>query len=342
LCANLLKGYVAVEREITSLRQTSRNDIADPCPPDHLWLEFVAGVAPKEQEAHLLTHASQCTTCAARLDKVQAYFQELPEDVTQVPSFDLEWQQGIAKKMAESGPSPTVWDKGTRSRRFWFWAPLTAATVLAAVFGVTWLVNIASAPSIDQQLGQAYSQNRTVVLRIPSAGYAPFRGQLGSSQSLLSPNTSHRNAAEQAIRSACRNKSDETQCLLWEARLNLLDLRYRAAFTALDGIQGKPESHDLLLNRAIALFEEATAGTDVKSPESLYAQAAEELSKVLKQSPNDPVALFDRALIYEKLQMMQSASADWQALLKVEKDAGWRNEAKAHLDDIDRKKKPER
>jgi hypothetical protein len=260
----------------------------------------------------------------------------------EVPSFDLEWQQGIAKKMAESDPPLAVPKKGTRTRSFWFWVPLAATVAAVAVSGVTWLVKFSMAPSIDQLLAQAYSQNRTVELRIPSASHATFRGRLGSSESLLSPNTSHRNAAEQAIRSACRNKSEETQCLLWEARLNLLDLRYRAALTALDGIQSKTESRDLLLNRAIALFEEATAGTDVKSPESLYAQAAEELSKLLRQSPDDPVALFDRALVYEKLQMMESASADWQALLKVETDPGWRNEAQVHLDDIERKKKPER
>ena len=97
------------------------------------------------------------------------------------------------------------------------------------------------------------------------------------------------------------------------------------------------ESEKYFLAHAMALFEQAEqSGED----QDLYGQAVKDLSAVLTDNPNDVIALFNRAIIYEKLGWLDKASADWQRFLEIEKDSGWRDEAKQHSDSIQQKKNP--
>src|SRR5262249_35967631 len=44
--------------------------------------------------------------------------------------------------------------------------------------------------------------------------------------------------------------------------------------------------------------------------------------------------LFNRAIVYERLYFYDRATADWEQLLKIEKDPGWRKEAEQRLNDL--------
>ena len=74
----------------------------------------------------------------------------------------------------------------------------------------------------------------------------------------------------------------------------------------------------------------------------LYGQAIEDLSKIIQKDPSNHVALFNRALIFQKLNMISSAVDDWEKLLRVEDDPAWRDEAQRQLANLQEKKNPER
>ena len=65
----------------------------------------------------------------------------------------------------------------------------------------------------------------------------------------------------------------------------------------------------------------------------------------LKQQPEMPEALFNRALCYQQLQLRDAASADFARLLEIEPDRSWRDEIRQRHQDmsavISKQKKPE-
>ena len=70
-----------------------------------------------------------------------------------------------------------------------------------------------------------------------------------------------------------------------------------------------PDSLPALIDLATAHFERA----EKEQRPIDYGTAVELLGKVLAKSPDNGVALFNRAMIYEKLSAYHEALADWVA-----------------------------
>src|SRR5439155_22767763 len=62
-----------------------------------------------------------------------------------------------------------------------------------------------------------------------------------------------------------------------------------------------------------------------------YGQAMDLLGKVLAKNPDDPVALFNRAMVAEYLFLYTQAVADWEHYLQIDPTSGWAQEARQHL-----------
>src|SRR5262249_12309572 len=60
--------------------------------------------------------------------------------------------------------------------------------------------------------------------------------------------------------------------------------------------------------------------------------AIDEFEKALVYEPQMPEAIFNRAICYEKLQLRDTARADFDAAAKVEPDRGWAKEIKERRD----------
>src|SRR5262249_47220569 len=111
------------------------------------------------------------------------------------------------------------------------------------------------------------------------------------------------------------------------SRANLLVGDYRAAIDAAShALVEKPNWAAALLDLGNAHFTRALAED---SPAD-YGAAVENFSQALALAPDDPVALFNRALAYEQLTLFGQALADWDRYLRVERDGGWINEARQH------------
>jgi tetratricopeptide (TPR) repeat protein len=65
-----------------------------------------------------------------------------------------------------------------------------------------------------------------------------------------------------------------------------------------------------------------------------YAAAVELLNRALKASPDDPVALFNRAVVNERMHLYDQAIQDWQRYLRVDSGSAWTSEAKKRLADL--------
>jgi tetratricopeptide (TPR) repeat protein len=86
-------------------------------------------------------------------------------------------------------------------------------------------------------------------------------------------------------------------------------------------------SPTILTDLATAYFQRA----ETEYHPTDYGTAAELLSAVLQRNPDDEIALFNRAIVYERLLLYEKAINDWERYLHVSRDEGWDGEAQEYL-----------
>ena len=92
-------------------------------------------------------------------------------------------------------------------------------------------------------------------------------------------------------------------------------------------LERQPDSQSLLTDLASAYFERAeTANRSID-----YGNAIECLGKALAKSPDDPVALFNRAITSERLFLYTQAVQDWEHYLRVQPNGEWADDARKQL-----------
>src|SRR5207249_4201253 len=57
----------------------------------------------------------------------------------------------------------------------------------------------------------------------------------------------------------------------------------------------------------------------------------------LRARPDSPVALFNRAVVYERMFLYEDARKDWEHYLKLDPAGGWAQEARGRKESIERK-----
>ena len=130
---------------------------------------------------------------------------------------------------------------------------------------------------------------------------------------------------------------ENTTWLQLQGRAEVLEWDYEDALGTLKAALLLKPNDPSLLNRmqSTALFERAESQNDqTNNPKSKdskassdLGRAADDLEKALKLRPNDPVALFNLAVIYEKLECRHAAIAVWKKYLAIDSMTRWANEA---------------
>jgi CHAT domain-containing protein/tetratricopeptide (TPR) repeat protein len=335
-CRLLAASYAAVEVRLASLRSNDNVLRSDGCPPHEEWLNLVAGLVPAERGQRDIQHAATCDHCGPILRKTMG---DLEDQVTaDEQSFvdglltsDREWQKGFAVRL--SGLTQGHSDKtGTRSSHWGvpvFWGRLAfigIALVLLAI--ASWVgLNKLSSPSATQLLAQAYTEHRTLEMRIPGAKYAPVRIERGKTRSSLDKSQALLNA-EALIGENLRKKPSDPVWLETKGRADLLDSNYDSAINSLERARDiQPDSPYILNDLASAYFERARS-TDRAID---YGTAIDFLGKALAKSPDDPVLLFNQAIATEQMLLYDEAIKDWERFLAVEHDAEWAGEGRRRL-----------
>jgi CHAT domain-containing protein len=214
-----------------------------------------------------------------------------------------------------------------------YWIAVAAAALVSVAIGGWWVVRTNSPQATSIMVARAYADQRTIELRFPNAPYGELKTQRGGGHSFVSASPLLLDA-EIHIARGLQNQPENAGWLLNQAKVDLLHWNFSAARSALEQARQKdPQSLEIAIGLGISWFESAEEGGGAPD----YGQAAELFSSVLSKQPNDAVALFNRALTYEKLQLPHQASRDWEQLLKLEPRGGWADEARTHLSALSRK-----
>lgn len=370
VCQSVARKYADAEsvlRELILWNEASGNEgLSGPpaptrgtdCPADETWLRLAAGlIDDKRVEAGHVAHAAQCGWCGKLL---RESMEDLAQDVTteedaalgKLPSASPLWPGSMAKKLmaasstglssasvvpTQEKPSQTLPLKIKEPRRVGWWIRFAFVTAgVAAAVAVAWPIWQKLNPDPSRLLAKAYTEQRTLELRIPSAEYGPMRVQRGSEASRLN-RPSELLDAEALISHKLAAQPENPSFLQMRGRAELMDWKYAAAIETLKHARDlDPNSLSLKIDLASAYFERAEDTEDTKRSVD-YQMAIELLGQVLAKTPDDPAALFNRAIVYDRVPLYHQAIEDWEHYLRVDHQGSWTGEARQRLEETRKK-----
>ena len=313
------------------------------CPPEELWMEIVAGISDQESGPQL-EHAAICDHCGPLLriasdTLASGSTREEEAFLEGLASERPDWKQKMARTLYD-----TAAENSAKKEPFgWLrdiFSPLrllvaTSVIVLIAL-GVWFGMRYVRRPSVDQLLAEAYSDPRTLDVRIPGARYSPIRSERGTRKSNAEKPLSLKEA-ELLIAENLQSNPTDAHWLDEQGRADMLGGDYDHAVQELkQGLVYEPDSFLLLEDLGAAYYmrgQSDDAATD-------YGNAIEELSKALVKEPHNPVALFNIALACEKFYLNVCATNTWEDYLKIDSSGEWSNEARKHLNQDSQKREP--
>ena len=327
------------------------------CPDPVVWREIAGGLTPPGETLIYLEHASRCDHCGPSLREAVAEVADLNGEITEadraliaiLDSARAEWQRKLAQQIAETQHTARDRESAPWWKR-WLAVPrlavprlavprlaMAGASLLAIVAVGSWIVvhrinNYNAArnqpAAADQLLARAYTEKRTLELRIAGADYAPLRVSRGPAASFTSrPEPLLK--AEALIASQLESHPSDPSWLQAKAQADVLEGKYDAAVEALRrALELEPHSPALLTDLATAYFQRAQQ-EDRKDD---LGAAYEYLSQALRFHPDDPVALFNRAIVAEHQFLYHQALDDWDRYLQVDPRSDWTGEAREAAD----------
>jgi tetratricopeptide (TPR) repeat protein len=357
-CASRLRDHRSAQSRIRSLvspvtavRRTEAEinpGRSQDCPPEEKWISVAAGVTSATEAEPLLRHASSCDYCGPMLreateDLDAEISAEESEAIRQLSSADAGWQRNLARKMAEASAPGKAETRGS-ARTFWafsnwkLWtAPLGAAAVVAVGAAILIERNSPSLFSTNQLIAQAYSEQRPIELRFPGAAYAPVRQERGTS----GPARSTMDAppallqAEAQIARALASHPHDAGWMQAQARADLFEGYADQAITLLQQAEAaRPEDASVEIDLAAALYERAGTQPDPAASAADYEHALQSLNRALGKNPNDVVALFNRAQLYQQQKKYSEAIADWKRYLQIDPSGRWADAALRNLEGL--------
>jgi CHAT domain-containing protein/tetratricopeptide (TPR) repeat protein len=338
-CRRMLRVHKSVQREMLRMRAPNPSPPTPECIGDAEWLEVAAGILPDAKTRELMKHAAQCGHCGPLLKNAAETIADeaTPSEealLASLRSARPEWRKNMAATLRDSV------QPGQRNNSWWravfAWpTPAYAIAGVAAVAIVTWIgVRTLRPPSAEQLLAQAYSERRTMEVRIPGAKYAPMQAERGTGQSDFDKPQSLLKAEFLIAENLRKNPSDPTW-LQAGARADLLDGNYESAIKALQQVLDlQPDSPSAMIDLASAYYRRASANADRQVD---YAVAIDYLGRALAKTPNDSLALFNRAICEEKLYLYDPAQTDWQKYLTIDPVGPWAEEARKNLTRVEEK-----
>ena len=340
-CREQFEQLALLDRQLRGLRTAESSLRAGDCPEPGVWREIAGGLTPSGQTLAYIEHASHCGNCGPLLRGAVAELTDLNREITEserqsiaaLESASAEWQQRLARKItatphwAPHRESPPRW-------RAWLTVPrlaLAGASLLALVGLGSWVVFQRNQPATAERLlARSYTQQRTLELRIAGADYAPLRVSRGPAASFTNRSEALLRA-EAMIASQLESHPSDPSWLQAQAQADLLEGKYDAAVEALRrALELQPTSSALMTDLATAYFQRAQQ-EDRKDD---FGAAFEHLSQALRLRPDDPVALFNRAIVAEHQFLYHQALDDWEHYLRVDPGSQWAEEARNHANAV--------
>jgi CHAT domain-containing protein len=251
------------------------------------------------------------------------------------------WKRRMSQKLAESSGNqvgPTKRDFIQRFGKVGLWQKVALALPLICLIALgSWFIyRRYKLPPSDQLIAQAYTERRTIDIRIPGARYAPIRVERGPASESQLDRPEDLLAAEALIGKQLKLNPNDIPSLQAKARADLLDGNFDSAVkTCQKALGHAPNSPSILGDLASSYY---LRGKSTNNPADI-GNAVEAFSKALLQEPNDPVFLFNRALADEQLFLYSQAVEDWERYLHVDPKGDWAKEAQSRLSALKEKLK---
>jgi CHAT domain-containing protein/tetratricopeptide (TPR) repeat protein len=341
-CRELVAMHKEGNLALRGLREEGSEEATSACPSEAKLEELAAGILDSAEAEKILSHAVECQRCSRILYAAARLFSEEKttgeaDAIEKLRSSNSEWQRELADKLARKSRQSTEPKQGStkQAARIQFWPKwiLAGAAVVLLSFSTLWLWPYLELRQVNHQLAQAYTERRTLELRIPGAAYAPLRVARGNGESRLE---APRPLLEAEAKIARKQKEARPSAawLIAGARADLLEWNYDAAIRTLQEAEAlAPEQSSIKIDLATAYFERAQATGYVSD----FGTAIETISRVLEKDSANTVALFNRALIYERLTLYSEAASDWKHYLALDPSGDWSAEAREHLGRVEQK-----
>lgn len=343
-CQKLVSTEKARDQALQSLKQEFPARASQDCPTEVNFYELAAGVLEDKDSEALVKHATECDRCGPMLRQA---FEQLSapqtnqesEVVASLKTSRPEWQERFGRTLAATAKGDVnvtgrLSDKVNSRWGFpkMVWAFGTLAVIAVAILAVAAIWK--SRPNYaDSLLATAYTERRTLELRIPGATHAPLQITRGPQSSSFDKPPALLEA-ENLIATHLRAGTPNVSWLQAKARADLLDGNYDSAVrTAEEALDLDPNSPSLLNDLGSAYFERAESEKSALD----YGRAYDSLSKALAKDPDDLVALFNRAVVAERAHLYTEAENDWNHYLLIETDPAWQSEARTRLAQLEQK-----
>jgi len=331
-CSRKVQMHKSVQSEISNMGVPSNVPPGPDCGADIKWLNVVAGLLPETETRELMKHAAQCGHCGPLLRNAAETLSDetTPKEEKFLASLSSS-RPGSQKDMAHTlrGGIQARQQKDPWWGGVFTWPKLAYAFAgIAAVAFVAWIGLRTLYPrSAEQLLAQAYAEHRTLEVRIPGATYAPMQAERGTGRSDFDKSPSLLKAEALIGENLSKNPNDP-RWLQARGRADLLDGNYEPAIKALKrALEAQHDSPGLLTDLGSAYFLSAESADRPVD----YGHAIESLGKALAKSPDDPVALFNRALACERMFLYTQAVDDWEHYLRIDQQGEWADEARQRL-----------
>ncbi len=333
-CREQFEELALLDRQLKSVRPAESALRQGDCPGPAVWREIAGGLTPPDRTLACVEHASRCDYCGPLLHEAVVELTGLNGEITEaelkqiatLESARAEWQQRLAQQI--TGTPHSAPDRKSTPWQRWLAVPrlaMVGASLLTVVGVGSWVAVHRNQPATASKLlARAYTEKRTLELRIAGAAYAPMRVSRGPAASFTSRPAALLNA-EAMIASQLESHPSDPSWLQAQAQADVLEGKYDAAVEALrHALQLQPHSPALLTDLATAYFQRAQQGDHKEDLGAAY----EYLSQALRLRPDDPVALFNRAIVAEHQFLYHQALDDWDRYLQVDPRSEWAGEAR--------------
>lgn len=287
----------------------------------------------------MLAHLAGCEDCGVTLrlaveaihgeDAVEKKLHQLP-----APGEHALLAKKLAGEPERSASPKVVAMPAARPSQVSKWVLAAAAAAVIAV-GAWWRMQ-PDVP-VETLLAQAYTERRPTEFRIPGAGVAPIRMDRAAQATFERPAALL--DAESRIAQGIKNKPGDSRWLQWKARAEMLEFRADEAIGTLTrALEAQPGDAELLAELGAAYAQRAEREDQAGAERSDWSNALDKLSLALRAQPALSLALYNRALVQEKLSMTTEAIADWERYLQLDGSGEWAAEARKRLATLEQKK----
>ena len=304
------------------------------CPPHTVWNGIAAGITPPEEAQRSLAHAGLCATCARALRQASEDMRSelLPEEEVTIQGLATsrpEWPREFTRRLALEQSKPVRAGGWLR----WQWvlgASLAAAAACILVFALFWQKG--DQESVQALLASDYRSNRVIEFRLPGTEPGPMGTLRGKDRE-----PSHElDKARATIDDQLNHQPSSPTWLDLKGRSQLLGGYYDSAIDTLVKAKGLPGAglevwNDLVVaygKRSETQEDEAQRVSDLRAAYTVNADA-------LARNPNDPVALFNKALLEERMGEIHNAVESLRHFIQLNPRSPWAAEAQQRLNRLE-------